>query len=482
MEGGKNRIITALAVLMSFTAVSHGSDIIGRYISYGSPYRETFAYCYANPALMQCRADSSLTSISVALRGISADGVVDPQRGAGFAGWLFNAETYTKYKSSTLWGSASYNHEKNFDVVWNETADIDIVYPYVTADSVGGAITGEVYSFQGGYADGHGRWKWGITADYKAGLYYRKVDPRPRNVSGLLHISAGAAFSVIHGYDAALAIDFRKYRQSSDIEFKSELGVEKIYHLTGLGTRYKRFDGLGTSSYYDGAEYGVSLTLFPSATAGAVASVDLSRFSFHKVLVDLNKLPLVDVRHDRLHASAGWRGHNGMNRWCLLADVDCYRRVGTENIFGSAAVSNYPKVGEIETYFDTRTLAGVHGLWQYMLRYGGYVALSARLEYARRKQQHAVAGIVLYENTFSPSLNVSMAIPLGKRFAMKSQIFAYADLASRDSRSLRCGFMAETIYRISSRYALGISAQGSAARIAGNVNSLAGTAAVSFYL
>jgi hypothetical protein len=37
-------------------------------------------------------------------------------------------------------------------MLWNENADYDVIYPYVAADSIGGDMKFENYTFSGGYA------------------------------------------------------------------------------------------------------------------------------------------------------------------------------------------------------------------------------------------------------------------------------------------------------------------------------------------
>ena len=120
---------------------------------------------WQNPAVNQWRMSAGLTRVGAAYA--AAD--------KGHQ-WSLGADTYTRYKTSTLWGSASYSNGKDDNAVWCETADYDIVYPYILADSVGGALSRERYSFAGGYADRRGRWAWGARLSYAATLEYRDVE------------------------------------------------------------------------------------------------------------------------------------------------------------------------------------------------------------------------------------------------------------------------------------------------------------------
>jgi len=307
---------------------------------------------WQNPAVNQWRMSAGLTRVGAAYA-------------AGDKGhqWSLGADTYTRYKTSTLWGSASYSNGKDDNAVWCETADYDIVYPYILADSVGGALSRERYSFAGGYADRRGRWAWGARLSYAATLEYRAVDPRPKNVVGCLDAAAGAAYEFGRGYYAGASLNFCKYKQSNDIDFKSEMGVDKIFHLTGMGTHYRRFAGAGLSTYYDGYRYGLTADIYPSSGRGFFASADVSRFSFDNILSDFNKLPMASAVHKSIEAEAGWLEGGDKEYWGATARMSAYRRHGSENIFGDAAAGIYPQIGSNDMYADNGTSAGLRGMW-----------------------------------------------------------------------------------------------------------------------
>ena len=72
----------------------------------------------------------------------------------------------------------------------------------------------------------------------------------------------------------------------------SELGEDKIYHTTGLGTHYTRFAGLGKEAAYKGVAFGGEISMAPK-TAGVFADIAYRHFHFTKHLIGLNNLPLV---------------------------------------------------------------------------------------------------------------------------------------------------------------------------------------------
>ena len=363
------------------------SPIEARLDSAAAPILYVASSAFENPAVRQWQMDVSISDVDVSYAHV--DNVVsqgaNPQLGSGEGVFSAGAQSYMKYKSSTLWGGASYDNGKQYDVVYNETADIGLIYPYVAADTIGGDIKLERYSFYGGYADHSGRWSWGGELRYTAGLYYRNVDPRPRNVTGLLDVKIGVGYRLLADYDLSAAFTLRRYTQSNDIDFKSEMGVDKIYHLTGLGNHYNRFAGLGLNAHYGGYRYGGILTLFPRGRKGVFATAEISRFSFDKVLRDLNELPMASVVHTRFSGQIGWLHPSRNADWAVIADFGTYRRHGTENIFGDPSSNIYPQIASLMMYADNAYSYSLSVLYCY--KWGGYrMWMAPNAGYYHRRQ------------------------------------------------------------------------------------------------
>ncbi|MDE7393634.1 MAG: hypothetical protein K2M80_04075 [Muribaculaceae bacterium] len=314
---------------------------------------------FENPAIIAWKSNLSLTKAGADFNGTATDNAVDPRSGSGGREWGLFASTYTKYRSSTLTGRGEYSSGITRDVRWNETADPGLLYPYLLADSAGGDLRTENYRFSGGYADQRGRWVWGGRLGYRATLQHRAVDPRPRNVVGQLDISAAGGFNFVKDYYAVAGLSLMKYKQTNEVEFLSETGVDKIFHLTGLGNHYSRFDGVGLSTYYSGFSAGVDLNIYPASGQGFFASTQFKRFNFTNVLTDLNKLPLTGVNHRQFTAQTGWMFERGALNGGVAGDIDIYRRHGHENYFGDATSGIYPLSGSNEMYADNRVNAGL---------------------------------------------------------------------------------------------------------------------------
>ena len=356
--------LTAVSSVSLAEDVSRAGKLLWAVAESHSGLWEIAAESFVNPAVNQWRLSSGLTEAGGMYHSRSDSDNPDPRLGIGDRYWQLEASTFTKYRTSTLWGAASYRNGKTIDVIWNETADSQLLYPYLAADSIGGDLRNETYSFSGGYADHSGRLAWGAELSYIALQQYRNVDPRPRNVSGTLDASVGIMVRTVGDYYAGLGLSFRKYKQTNDIEFKSEMGVDKIFHLTGLGNHYNRFAGMGLSTYYDGYRYALDINVYPAGSRGLFASCRLSRFSFDNILTDLNKLPLARVWHNELTAQAGWMSAtDGQMFGGASARFDIYRRHGIENLFGDAASSIYPLIGSNPMFADNRVALSAKGRW-----------------------------------------------------------------------------------------------------------------------
>ncbi len=379
-----------LTVILAIGAVSPicATDTLGiveRAFVAASPDRELFKGCFANPAMRPFEIPVSISSIRASFASLSESSPIEIQRGDGFHSWNLNANTYIRHKSSTFWGNAGYSNGLQKSVQWNETSDADIIYPYFTADSIGGDLNFERYSFAGGYAERIGRFAVGASLSYNAGLYYRDIDPRPKNITGRLDAAVGGSYSIDRIGNIGIALSYRRYKQTNDIDFVSEMGKTKIYHLTGLGNHYQRFAGNGEEASFDGHRFGLSVQLYPATTTGAVASASVSRFTFKKILTGLNRLPLCRAWHNRIKLETGYKGESTS----VLASFEAYRRHGIENIFGDASSNIYPQIGELEMYADNSYTLALTAIREWPAASSCRIGLHPALAFSHRSTIYA---------------------------------------------------------------------------------------------
>lgn len=401
--------------------VSASADTAGvcsRFIYASEAWTGAPSLSYSNPALMPWRSLCSAGAVSAGYLYRHDSHAAVAGMGSSYAAGFFDARAYIRSGASVLWGKAAYRNGKRRNVQWNEGADYEKVYPYIMADEIGGDLNLEVYSFGGGYAHRRKAWAYGGTLAYDAGLYYRDVDPRPRVVTGNLVVTAGVAHDVFNGYTAGLSTRFERYTQSCDISFLNEMGETKIYHLTGLGTHYVRFDGAGKKSGSKGYTYGLSLNLFP-VSSGAFVSAEVSRMTLDHTIHDLNQLPMAELWQNTLRVQAGWRAGNGHNRWAVQTTAEALRRHGIENIFGDAASSVYPQIASLEMYACNSFDIGLSGLYERYLsaRMRTRLSVLPSLAYTHVRQVHVLPYRMAEVNNVAASIHAEVHSMLSDRTA-----------------------------------------------------------------
>lgn len=333
------------------------------------------------PALYGLRQPCSKSALSVSFVRTDFDKapVAELGKGTGVVG--FDAGTYMHLGKATVTGFASYDNGKIFDMQGSETSDAALLYPYLTADERGGDLSHERYAFGGSYSsaiDSH--WLYGAELSYQAVQDYRRRDPRPKNTTGTLVAKVSGGYRLSR-YDIGIAVGASKYKQTNSIIFMSELGEDKIYHTTGLGTHYNRFAGQGKTSAYNGTGVDVSLGLTPRV-GGVFANVAYRHFSFRKQLTDLNNLPLAKADDNTIGLEAGWQ----TDAWVLKGEFSHLRRDGYENIFGDPSGQVYPQIASVKGYSRKNMYAGASALWRSIA--GRRIDVVASLGYATTVERY----------------------------------------------------------------------------------------------
>ncbi|MCM1153329.1 MAG: hypothetical protein NC328_06725 [Muribaculum sp.] len=439
---------------------------------------------FENPALTPTIREFSLGDASAGYSRIHQSQAVNPQDGIGYAFGSISADAYIKSGNSSFTGYAGYLNGVVFDMQWNESADLDRVFPYVIADAVGGNMRRERYAFSGCYSHEYSRILWGIDGGYTADLYYRKVDPRPKTLTGLLHLKGGVAVKIFNRYLVGASAVFEKFRQSTDIDFISEMGESKIYHLTGLGTFYSRFAGVGKTVYNDEYSIGAVLNLFPRSRNGFFVTGKYVHSSLDHVIVDLNRLPMADMSVNVWQAQAGYLVDNASCRWAVTADFSRHTRRGNEGIFGDPLSGSYPLIGKMPTYAFSSydgTISGRIGkyLGKFDLRFSPSVGFShCREEYLEPPRSAAIDNYWFAlsaggDYSFSSGALINLDLGFSRRLNSLSSLFL-PPLPNEDEetqsleRATRAAFRGRAsslssvslsvrfVYPVSNAYALGV--------------------------
>ncbi len=357
---------------------------------------------FENPSLIGFQHNRSLSRVGLSANYSGLSRRIVAQKGDGNESIGFDADSYMHIGRSTVVGYASYMTGTDKNVGWSEASDYDLVYPYVTADEIGGDMDTERYYFGGAYSETRGKWAYGGELSYDAGHAYRQVDPRPRNVTGKLDITAGVAYNISGSYYVGIMGAYRKYKQTNELEFKSELGDATVYHLTGLGTVYDRFTGMAYNSYYSGSRYSAGADIY-DIRRGWFLSARYREFMFDYILTDFNNLPMSSVDDKEFSFQAGFR----KKTQALQVDWVWIRRHGTENIFGDASTGQYPMIASLGMYADNRYSAVIS--YMYRLKLAGLsMELNPRCGYDHRREVYLYPLRERLNNTVSPRMSVQL--------------------------------------------------------------------------
>lgn len=353
------------AVLGARAREKDSVDVIRHIRESFSPVTRFAEAVYANPAARPWARSGSLTTLGLTADYAQQSEAVVMQQGQGHRYAGFDADSYLHVgEQHTLWGGAGYRFGRIMNVQWNETSDFGLLYPYVMADSVGGNLSGERYTFAGGYARRSGRLSWGLYADFRAQMEVRRTDPRPRNVVSDLNLAAGMTYALGPRYRLGVGAYGRIYKQDDDIAFYDPRGRPKVYQLTGLGMYSTRFSNGKTFIHYRGGGYGASVDFFSRDRRGLSASLAYEGFRFRRIMDDPNQLPINRLRENAWRGEIAWQGGTARSVWGVKLAGGFSRRTGTELIYGeSGGASNYPKIGEAEPYRGEQASLFLSGLW-----------------------------------------------------------------------------------------------------------------------
>ena len=352
----KRLIYISIILASASVAAQQKTDVLTRRLCHSSLETNVATWRYGNPALMKDRFASSLTTIDAFWRYDSQQEARLIEEGDGSNRAGIEAKAYVKKGSNDIWGEAGYDFGQRRNVMLNESSDYQTVYPYVTADLVGGDLHEENYRFSGGFAH---TLKGGVTlgafAGYNALLAYRTVDPRPRNLTSDLDFAAGMRWRWL-----GVALKAGKYKQTNVVKFYNETFQPTVYHATGLGTDYFRFRGSNTNTYYNGRNFGIQAdaasALGKITDAGIHVAYDY--FGFDKIISSLNELPMASVAEHRFNAAAHiLTRFAATNTFAVEAEITRTQRDGNENIFGEAENNIYPEIASL-TMFRRSTTKG----------------------------------------------------------------------------------------------------------------------------
>ncbi|MDR0823693.1 MAG: hypothetical protein LBN74_01260 [Prevotella sp.] len=319
-----------------------------------------------NPGAKVYTLRENLSDLSLVYEKQTGDaGLV--QTGTAFDDYVIQAESYTRKGIHHLWGKVSYLKKHSDNIKWNESSDYSNIYPYVFADSIGGDnLTGDKYSFMGGYAQNLKKMAWGISLDYWALMEYRSVDPRPSNNTSNLVFNAGLNYKISGEYAVGGGLFLRKYKQFSSIAFYNALGRKSsLYHLTGLGSDAFLFANNQTASIFNGKGYGANLQFLPVNGKDFSATFAYENFSFEKQLNNKQNLGLSSIDEGKYISEISYLKQIGKRILGAKVEASYTDRQGTESKFANNENGEYVKISSEKQYKNKRTSANLTLIYQY---------------------------------------------------------------------------------------------------------------------
>lgn len=351
--------MTAMMTMLMPTSMA-GSDVLTN-LSYlqrfGYAFRTTI---FDNEALRFYSGEPSMSMLSVSFTSSPSSSDRLPQLGDGGRKWTMSAQSFQHLSANDyVWGQATYDNGRRYDVRWNETSDFLLVYPYVMADGRGGDLKYEQYALNGGYARRLHQWHLGFSLGYRALSEYRQNDPRPNNT--VADLSGSFSLGYATGTHAiAASVKAGKYKQTNELVYFNDLGAQMEYHLTGLGNDFARFSGNNNNTFYKGYRIGGSIGTTPISGKGLSGGISYQYMDLEKIISDLNRLPL---NHIGEHT---WRGEIAWQQAIYGVKVcgEYATRTGRDNIFGDASGNVYPKIGTREMYDSNHTYVNLTGFYE----------------------------------------------------------------------------------------------------------------------
>lgn len=297
-----------------------------------------------------------------------------PEEGDGLRQGRFDAGSFLRLKGgSAVSGSVGYRRAVKSNVLLNETADFELLQPYVLVDTVGGNLQNEVYAFRGEWMHRSGNLLYSLGGSYKAVHEYRTFDPRPRNISS--DFNAGGSLGIVFEEGCLIGhASYRRYNQDQSVTFVSNKGANTtLFHATGLGRDYWRFRSTGVFAATRYAGQGFSASAVGSVMHGRlVGGVSYEWLSVTRYLSNQNDAPLTTLATGTLEAFTSWRPSGNA---ALEARLTFESRDGRENVIDCAASGFYLNLLSMDMYSRDRLSASLSGAVEFDCGYGTWQVL-----------------------------------------------------------------------------------------------------------
>jgi len=430
----------SLLLLITFSAASlKAQDSIQIYKKINNQYsveRNFRNQFYYNPAAMSDYSSLSFSEFKVGYHDEEKK-IYRQQLGAGEKGLTISADSYLKLNSkTTVWGRAAYENLKKKTFRWNENLDYERIAPYVAADSVGGNLNLEKYTFAGGLSQKiNERFIVAGELSYEAQLGYRTRDPRLKSTTSDLNINVGANYRVFREYEIGLFGTFNKYTQNSSLIFQSILGKPFVYQMVGLGiSNYFFSGGVNPSQTFEELGYKGGIQISNKQGKDFYIQVSAGRSNNTKSHSDngtSTSFEISELENKNLQfEGAKFFSLGEKHRIGLSANYSAIVRTGSE--FGYSVNTNATElIFRRQSYRSENFLGSIKGLYQYneenfnvsVSPFLGYEEIKERNLYPNsgQKFEYSYFGLTAnYRQQINSSQMISFEPYLSKRMVNKS--------------------------------------------------------------
>ena len=349
-----------------------------------------------------------------------------PQEGDGLREAAFRYASLRRLSArSAVRGRVDWERGVKENVRWNTSSDYLLLFPYVTADTVGGNLQKEQYAFSGAYAAQVGKVVLALEGSYRALHEYRRQDPRPRNITSDLTVRGSAGYD-LGGHVLAGTATYRRYHQIQAVSFMNPLGANTVlYHMTGLGTTFARFTGNGTFTdvRFRGNGLALGALLMPKGD-GWSAGAGYTRFDAVRHLPNQNEVPYTDLLVQDLDAFAAWRHIRPSFSYGLSARAGYELRQGSEAIVPSVVASGVEDIPELTLYRMERLSAALDGVlqwenWSLCPSVSYRFSAASRKESGGRRMEYAAVGFSLKGGWLSTRDRWTFAVNLTAGYTLR---------------------------------------------------------------
>lgn len=307
-----------------------------------------------NPVLLQQDSLSEWSTIGAQWQW-SDRNMYAPQHGSGSRSYHLNATSFRRLSSNqSIWGKAAYIRGQKNNLIWNESSDIDRIYPYVIADSIGGDRQEETYQMEGGYNLQIGRQVIGGSIAYRATREYREVDPRPNNTVSDLTLRIGTIRD-IGAYMIALSYDLNHYTQDNAVRIANPIAGVSFYHLIGMGMDQKLLWGRNSQAYFLGTSHQLALQFQPQLQEGWYVGFRAKTDYIDKSITNLKSLLSSFAETKDASIQIAYQYKSNTSIWAPFLQGSTLQRKGTSFLFDNKnAVSDFVKIGASQDFEHER--------------------------------------------------------------------------------------------------------------------------------